>query len=216
MPISFGVSKGGVSKSGGGAARGRGRGVAASFAQSAKELDASEEEERAVNVAAAARLQEEGVTAAESGDFAQALRKWDGAAALHPDNAALHELRSQGYLATESFWEAIQAAERAVAIDPSFAGALITLGRAQLNFGEFAKAVESFERVVAQDASLARDEDVEEDLARARQLAAAQQAREAQRVETKHIASIANASGSGGVAVMGGGGMAMDGEDGPS
>ena len=45
MPISFGVSKGGVSKSGGGAARGRGRGVAASFAQSAKELDASEEEE---------------------------------------------------------------------------------------------------------------------------------------------------------------------------
>ena len=107
MPISLGVSKGGVSK---GSARGRGtgRGVAASFAQAASEVD-DDEEARTVSVAAAARLREEGVSAAEVGNFALALRKWDGAVALKPDDASLHELRAQGYLATEQFWEAIQA-----------------------------------------------------------------------------------------------------------
>jgi tetratricopeptide (TPR) repeat protein len=205
MPISFGVSKGGVSKSKG-SARGS-RGVAASFVAAASEVE--EEDERTVNVAAATRLREEGVTAAEAGNFALALQKWDGAVALKPDDASLHELRSQGYLATDSFWEAIRAAERAVALDPGFSAALLTLGRAQLNFGEFDKAVETFERLKGQNPSLAHDEAVDEDVARARQLAAEHRLREAARVEARHIASIANASGSGGVAVMGGGGPSM-------
>lgn len=140
-------------------------------------------------------MREEGVAAAEVGNFALALSKWDGAVALNPDDASLHELRSQGYLATENFWEAIQAAERAIVLDPSFSAALLTLGRAQLNFGEFEKATETFERLKTQDPSLARDEDVEEDLARSRQLAADHRLREAARVEARHVASVANAGG---------------------
>ena len=206
MPISFGVAKGGVGKAGGGASRaGRGRGVAASFVAATKELDTADEEERTVNSAAAARLREEGVGAAEAGDFAQALSKWDSAAALDPTNATTHELRGQAYLATESWWDAIQAAERAVSLDESLFGGWLTLGRAQLNFGEFAKAVETFERVLAMDTAAAREEGAEEDLGRARQLAMAQTGREAQRIAEKHTHSIANASGSGGVAIMGGG-----------
>eukprot|EP01043_Picozoa_sp_COSAG02_P002153 COSAG02_NODE_49_length_45106_cov_298.436177_10_plen_190_part_00 len=180
MPISFGVNKGGVSKSKG--ARG-GRGVAASFVAAASEVE--EEDERTVNVAAATRLREEGVAAAEVGNFALALQKWDGAVALQPDDASLHELRSQAYLATDSYWEAIQAAERAVALDPDFSAAVLTLGRAQLNFGEFDKAVDSFERLKAQNPSLAHDEAVDEDVARARQLAAEHRFREAHKRDHK-------------------------------
>ena len=104
----------------------------------------------------------------------------------------------------------MQAAERAVGLDPSFSPALLTLGRAQLNFGEFEKAVETFERVKTQHPTLARDEGVEEDLARSHQLAAEHRLREAARVEARHIASVANASGSGGVALMEGGGLKDD------
>ena len=128
MPISFGVSKGGVGKAG----RGRGRGVAASFVQASAEADAAEAEERSAGVAAAAQLQAEGEAAAEAGDFATALGKWNAAVALHPEHPELHELRAQGYLATESWWEAVQAAERAVSLRPGFWAAWITLGRAQL------------------------------------------------------------------------------------
>lgn len=200
MPVSFGVSRGGVSKgAAGGRGRGRtgarGRGVAASFVQAASELD--EGEERAANTVAASRLRDEGVAAAEAGDFVLALRKWDGAVALKPDDPSLHELRSQCYLASDSFWEAIQAAERAIALDPGCSAAFLTLGRAQLNFGEFEKAVETFERLCTLDSSLARDEGVEEDLARARQLAAGHRIQEAARVEARHAASVANASGRG-------------------
>lgn len=210
MPISFGVAKAGVGKAGGGASRGaRGRGRAASFVQATMELDTADAEERTVNSAAAARLCEEGVAAAEVGNFALALSKWDGAVALDPTSATTHELRGQAHLATESWWDAIQAAERAVAIDAGLFGGWLTLGRAQLNFGEFAKAVGTFERVLAIDAAAAREEGAEEDLGRARQLAGAQQQREFQRVEVKHTHSVANASGSGGVAIMGGG-MADD------
>ena len=49
-----------------------------------------------------------------------------------------------------------------------------------------------------------------EDMARAMQLAAEHRHREAARIEARHIASVANASGSGGVVVMGGGGACMD------
>ena len=47
-------------------------------------------------------------------------------------------------------------------------------------------------------------------MARAMQLAAEHRHREAARIEARHIASVANASGSGGVVVMGGGGACMD------
>jgi hypothetical protein len=97
MPISFGVKGAGVTKKkAGGAKR-----VAATFLQGAKDQDEEEEAERTAQAAAAARLRDEGLALAEAGELAAALRKWDAAVALNPDDAKLHEMRSQAFLALE-------------------------------------------------------------------------------------------------------------------
>jgi putative SOS response-associated peptidase YedK len=57
----------------------------------------------------ATRLKQEGSDLAESGDFVAALRKWEAAAALNPQDAELHELRAQALLASEQWFPAVQA-----------------------------------------------------------------------------------------------------------
>jgi tetratricopeptide (TPR) repeat protein len=101
----------------------------------------------AVTTAAAAAtvLTEEGAALAESGQFQAALLAWDRAAAAAPPTAALHEMRAQVLDAVGRSFEAVQAATAAVALDPAWAEARITLARAQLNLGEPTLALASFD-----------------------------------------------------------------------
>ncbi|RLN09541.1 tetratricopeptide repeat protein 33 [Panicum miliaceum] len=77
-------------------------------------------------------LQRQGDKLAEEGKYHEALRRWEAALTLAPGNAILHEQKAQ---ATE--------------LDPLWPEAWVTLGRAQLNFGEPDSAILSFDKALA-------------------------------------------------------------------
>ncbi|CAL5333164.1 unnamed protein product [Camellia sinensis] len=85
----------------------------------------------------------------DDGRYHEALGKWEAAITLMPERAVLHEQKAQVLLEIGEAWNALKAATRATELEPSWAEAWITLGRAQLNFGEPDNAIESFDRALA-------------------------------------------------------------------
>ncbi|RDX79169.1 Tetratricopeptide repeat protein 33 [Mucuna pruriens] len=94
-------------------------------------------------------FQAQGDKLAMDGKYREALGKWEAALALTPDVPVLHEQKAQILLEIGDAWNALKAATRATELEPSWAEAWITLGRAQLNFGEPDNAIESFDRALA-------------------------------------------------------------------
>ncbi|KAL6511991.1 hypothetical protein OROGR_021588 [Orobanche gracilis] len=86
---------------------------------------------------------------AEEGKYREALGKWETAITLMPERAVLHEQKAQVLLELGDSWNALKAATRAMELEPRWAEAWITLGRAQLNFGEPDCAIESFDNALA-------------------------------------------------------------------
>mmetsp|Transcript_37700 Transcript_37700/g.82007 ORF Transcript_37700/g.82007 Transcript_37700/m.82007 type:complete len:214 (-) Transcript_37700:48-689(-) len=91
-------------------------------------------------------LRNKGSDLALEGKFGQALQTWDRILRVEPDNAVVHELRAQVYLEMDETWHSIQAATRATELRPEWAEALVTLGRAQLAYGEAELAVKSLQQ----------------------------------------------------------------------
>ncbi|KAJ6804053.1 tetratricopeptide repeat protein 33 [Iris pallida] len=83
------------------------------------------------------------------GLYNEALRKWEAAIMLTPEKAKLHEQKAQVLLEIGDAWSSLKAAARATELDPLWAEAWITLGRAQLNYGEPDIAMESFDKALA-------------------------------------------------------------------
>lgn len=94
-------------------------------------------------------LQHQGNKLAEEGKFHEALGKWEAALTLTPDNAILHEQKAQVLLEVGDAWRALTSASRATELDPLWPEAWVTLGRAQLNFGEPDSAILSFDKALA-------------------------------------------------------------------
>ncbi|KAK7286927.1 hypothetical protein RJT34_22290 [Clitoria ternatea] len=94
-------------------------------------------------------FQSQGEKLALDGKYREALGKWEAALALAPDVSALHEQKAQVLLEMGDAWNALKAATRATELEPSWAEAWVTLGRAQLNFGEPDNAIESFDQALA-------------------------------------------------------------------
>ncbi|KAJ8762861.1 hypothetical protein K2173_022990 [Erythroxylum novogranatense] len=94
-------------------------------------------------------FQAQGNELAEEGKYQEALMKWEASLNLIPENAILHEQKAQVLLELGDAWNALKAATRATEMEPSWAEAWITLGRAQLNFGEPDGAIDSFDRALA-------------------------------------------------------------------
>ncbi|KAL5211935.1 hypothetical protein ABZP36_022782 [Zizania latifolia] len=93
-------------------------------------------------------LQRQGDKLAEEGKYHKALGKWEAALTLMPDNAILHEQKAQILLEVGDAWRALTSATRATELDPLWAEAWVTLGRAQLNFGEPDSAILSFDKAL--------------------------------------------------------------------
>ncbi|XP_051876453.1 tetratricopeptide repeat protein 33 [Pristis pectinata] len=94
------------------------------------------------------RLKDEGVFLSENGRHWEAIGRWDEAIQLTPDCAALYEMKAQVLMILNEVFQAVQAAEMAVRLDPQWWEAWQTLGRAQLSLGEVALALRSFQRAV--------------------------------------------------------------------
>ncbi|KAL1344098.1 hypothetical protein AAHE18_08G023000 [Arachis hypogaea] len=88
-------------------------------------------------------------TVGRDGKYREALAKWESALTLTPDLSVLHEQKAQVLLEIGDAWNALKAATRATELEPSWAEAWLTLGRAQLNFGEPDNAIESFDSALA-------------------------------------------------------------------
>ncbi|KAG2659032.1 hypothetical protein PVAP13_1KG327800 [Panicum virgatum] len=90
-------------------------------------------------------LQRQGDKLAE---YHEALSRWEAALTLASDNAILHEQKAQVLLEVGDAWHALTAATRATELDPLWPEAWVTLGRAQLNFGEPDSAILSFDKAL--------------------------------------------------------------------
>ncbi|KAG6390429.1 hypothetical protein SASPL_148163 [Salvia splendens] len=97
----------------------------------------------------AGKFEAQGNDLAEEGKYRESLVKWEAAITLVPEKAILHEQKAQVLLELGEAWNALKAATRAMKLDPGWAEAWITLGRAQLNFGEPDLAIESFDKALA-------------------------------------------------------------------
>ncbi|CAH3199119.1 unnamed protein product, partial [Porites evermanni] len=82
------------------------------------------------------RLQDEGVALAEQQRYWEAISRWNEAISLTPKNEKLYEMKSQVLLELHELFPAIQAAEKAVSLNPHWFVAHQTLGRAQMGFGD--------------------------------------------------------------------------------
>ncbi|XP_030005013.1 tetratricopeptide repeat protein 33 [Sphaeramia orbicularis] len=91
------------------------------------------------------RLKEEGSQLAEQGRHWEAIKKWDEAIQLTPENPLLYEMKSQVLTVLQEVFPAVQAAEMAVKLRPVWWEGWQTLGRAQLNLGEVDLALRSFQ-----------------------------------------------------------------------
>ncbi|XP_070781049.1 tetratricopeptide repeat protein 33 [Enoplosus armatus] len=91
------------------------------------------------------RLKDEGAVLAEQGRHWEAMKKWDEAIQLTPDNPVLYEMKSQVLTILHEVFPAVKAAEMAVKFRPLWWEGWQTLGRAQLNLGEVDLAVKSFQ-----------------------------------------------------------------------
>ncbi|KAL8059570.1 hypothetical protein ABFX02_03G096500 [Erythranthe guttata] len=106
-----------------------------------------EEDEKRKNLAQ--DFESQGNKLAEEGKYRQALGKWESAITLMPSKAVLHEQKAQVLLELGEAWTALKAATRATELEPKWGEAWITLGRAQLNYGEPDCAIESFDKALA-------------------------------------------------------------------
>lgn len=103
-------------------------------------------------------LKAQGSILADKGDFPGALRQWDHALRLRPQDAELYELKAQVYIELGNVWPAIQSASQAVKLRPAWAEAHLTLGRAQVNFGEPHMALQSYEAALSLKPALEVDQ----------------------------------------------------------
>ncbi|XP_016299000.1 tetratricopeptide repeat protein 33-like isoform X1 [Sinocyclocheilus anshuiensis] len=91
------------------------------------------------------RLKDEGMLLAEQGRNWEALKKWDEAIQLTPDNAVLYEMKSQVLITLQEVFLAVQSAAMATRLRPLWWEAWQTLGHAQLSLGEVELAVRFFQ-----------------------------------------------------------------------
>ncbi|CAK0780551.1 hypothetical protein CVIRNUC_005090 [Coccomyxa viridis] len=93
-------------------------------------------------------LKDQGFQKAEEKDFSTAIRLWDEALILRPQNAELHEMKAQVLLEVKQYWPAVQAATSATSSEPSWAPGFVTLARAQYNYGEPEEALKSIDHAL--------------------------------------------------------------------
>ncbi|KAJ3605321.1 hypothetical protein NHX12_027370 [Muraenolepis orangiensis] len=105
------------------------------------------------------RLKSEGALLAEEGRNWEAIKKWDEAIQLTPENPLLYEMKSQVLSVLQEVFPAVEAAELAVKLKPMWWEGWQTLGRAQLSLGEAVRSFQVAVHLCPSDATL-REKDL--------------------------------------------------------
>ena len=100
------------------------------------------------------RLKEEGISLVENEDYWQAIGRWDQVleiigkdlSVIPDETKAFHEMKAQVLIQLHEWEPAIEAAQKAVALDPKWYSGYQTLGRAQLGIGNVSYAVIAFSK----------------------------------------------------------------------
>ena len=100
------------------------------------------------------RLKNEGIMMAENQEYWQAIGRWDMALQLIDKNLSSsgdiakfhHEMKSQALIQLHEWEPAIEAAEKAIMVDPKWYAGYQTLGRAHLGVGNVLDAVKTFSK----------------------------------------------------------------------
>ncbi|XP_055934357.1 tetratricopeptide repeat protein 33-like [Argiope bruennichi] len=90
----------------------------------------------------------EGVKLAQLNRFDEAVAEWDKALNLMPRDEKTLEMKAQALLQLNTPFPAVQAAERAVKVNPTWWVAYQTLGRSQLGIGDLKMAKISFSKAI--------------------------------------------------------------------
>jgi len=73
---------------------------------------------------------------AEQKNYQMAITTWQNAINMTPEKAVLFELQAQVFMEMDEYFKAIKMAEEVVRLEPQWVIGYLTLGRAQINFGE--------------------------------------------------------------------------------
>ncbi|KAK3090260.1 hypothetical protein FSP39_010483 [Pinctada imbricata] len=98
--------------------------------------------------AKSARLKAEGSLLAESERYWEAMKKWDEAIQLTPNDETLYEMKAQALIILCEVFPAVSTARKVTELKPTWWVGHQTLGRALLGLGEVRMAVKSFSRAV--------------------------------------------------------------------
>lgn len=106
----------------------------------------------------------EAASSASKGNFTAALQAYGRALALDATNAVMLEECAQVHLALGQYFDAIQMSHRAQATEEGRSNpyVLLTLGRAQLNFGELRMAQKSLQEALGLFTEAGKEEDAKE------------------------------------------------------
>ncbi|XP_072024049.1 tetratricopeptide repeat protein 33-like [Amphiura filiformis] len=90
------------------------------------------------------RLKDEGTVLAEAERYWEAIKKWDEALQLTPQDDTLLEMKAQVLMILHEVFPAVQTAEKAVEANPQWWVTYQTLARAQMGLGEIKMAIRNF------------------------------------------------------------------------
>jgi len=83
---------------------------------------------------------------AEQKNYQMAITTWQNAINMTPEKAVLFELQAQVFMEMDEYFKAIKMAEEVVRLEPQWVIGYLTLGRAQINFGEPELGLESLNK----------------------------------------------------------------------
>eukprot|EP00940_MAST-03C_sp_MAST-3C-sp2_P000275 g275.t1 len=114
-----------------------------------KDSSDDEDDEESSSADEVRSLKEKGTSLAVAGKFQEALKAFNSIHAMGAATAEIHEMRAQILSELEQDFRAVEAAHLATSMRPAWPCGWVTLGRAQLNFGEVSMALQSFEKAMS-------------------------------------------------------------------
>lgn len=129
----------------------------AAVSEKSSPVSATNKEVSAEDKTKAEALKAEGNKAIGAKDYDTAVAKYTEAIALDPYNVVYYSNRAAAYTSSNQLQKAVEDAEKAIELDPSFTKAYSRLGLAQYNLGNSVAAMKAYEKGIAAEGANASE-----------------------------------------------------------